>query len=119
MDLSEWAHQFLIRNAKLKGWIVNGSGPEYTVESKAKQTYTVVEHAKDAPEANVLITLNTKANVRWVAEHFDEIPESRIIFANPQADGYWTLNIRMMRLFGDVDRFKKKPETFSTEVPLL
>jgi hypothetical protein len=119
MDLAEWAHHFLIRNSKLKGWTVTGSGPTYTVEAKKTQRYAVSENLENAPQADVLITLNTKKNLGFAASHFDELPEMRILFANPTADAYWTLNIRMLRTFGDAKRFCKHPEAFTSEVPLV
>jgi hypothetical protein len=119
MDLFEWSHQFLVRNSKLKGWQVSGDGPRYVVEAKASQRYLVVEDLSTATDADVIITLNSKANVTWAASSFDKLPEVRIIFANPDADAYWTLNVRMLRMFGDVARFKKTPKMFSGEAPLL
>ena len=119
MDLNEWGHQFLIRNSKLKGWKVEGDGPAYDVTTKKTQRYLVSADAREHDGADVLITLNTEANLSWVASHFDELPESRIIFTNPQSDAYWTLNIKMLRSFGDAERFKKKPELFTSDVPVV
>ena len=119
MDLSEWAHQFLIRNAKLKGWSVTGEGPEYEVTTRTVQRYLTCEDVSEHNGADVIITLNTEANLAWASSHFDELPESRIIFANPREDAYWTLNIKMLRSFGDVERFKKKPKAFMSDVPIV
>jgi hypothetical protein len=119
MDLSEWAHQFLIRNAKLKGWKVSGEGPRYDVTTKTQQRYLVCEAIQEHEGADVIITLNTQTNLNWVASRFDDLPEARIIFTNPTTDSYWTLNITMLRKFGDVERFKKKPKVFMNDVAFV
>lgn len=119
MDLHEWAHQYLLRNAKLKGWSVKEDGRGYAVEAKSSRRYDVVGTLAERSEADVVITLNTKENVRWAAEHIDELGDLRVVFTNPAEDGFWTLNVRMMRSFGDIDRFRKKPESLSSEVPLV
>ena len=119
MDLFEWSHQFLVRNSKLKGWSVSGEGPRYDVTAKSSQRYLVVEDLSSANDADVIITPNSKANITWAAAHFDELGDVRIIFTNPNADAYWTLNVRMLRTFGDAARFKKTPKMFTGEVPLI
>lgn len=119
MDLSEWAHHYLIRNSKLKGWTISGDGPIYTVEAKKSQRYLVTEALADASDADVIITLNTRENIAWSAEHLESLGDTRIVFANPTQDSFWTLNARMIRMFGDSERYRKKPEAFSTEVALV
>ena len=119
MDLFEWSHQFLVRNSKLKGWSVSGEGPRYVVQARTSQRYFVVEELSTASDADVIITPNSKENLSWASTHFDDLGDIRIIFTNPHADTYWTLNVRMLRMFGDVARFKKTPKAFSSEVPLV
>lgn len=119
MDLDEWAHQFLVRNAKVKGWTFKRDGDGYRVTSTKAQRYGVSERLDDAGAADVIITLNSRENVRWAAEHLDELPEQRILFANPETNSFWTLNVRMLKAFGEPDRFRKKPETYSSEVAFV
>lgn len=119
MDLDEWAHQYLVRNAKLKGWTFERDGDGYIVEARTRQRYAVAERLEPIAGADVIITLNDRDNLRRASELLNELGETRVVFANPRADCFWTLNPRMLTRFGDPERFRKKPAAYSSEVPIL
>ncbi|MFT4309224.1 MAG: hypothetical protein ACMXYL_01935 [Candidatus Woesearchaeota archaeon] len=124
MELSEWATQYLKRNAKIKQWEIiscNNSDAmvktsratiEYRYANDLDNNMILGEHEK------VIITLNTKKNVMKAQDLFDSINDkTRILFVHIESDSYWILNPQFIRNYADPNSFKKNPQLYVGETP--
>jgi hypothetical protein len=114
MRLREWAGEYLRRNSKIKQWeIISMDDTRAVVRTpRAKIIYVFQESLTreylQSKDEMIIITLNTKSNVKQAQALFDEIDSNtRIIFANTDDDSFWILNPGFIRNYSTPDQFKK------------
>ena len=126
MDLKEWAKEYLQRNSKIKQWKIislddNGA---LVQTSRAKTFYEFQEDLSkgisSSKEERIIITLNTKKNIKEAQGFFDSLDnKTRILFANTDTDSFWILNPHFIRNYSSPEQFKKNPASFVGETTYM
>jgi len=139
MDINEWTHEYLKRNAKLRGWTIEESDVNKGIfkikNSNGESTYVVSSdlsllhgHIEKYNGENLIVVChNKKHNVISLKNDAQQFAEKantskvrlRLLFANTDTDQFWTANITMMHSQGTIEHLMKNINSYIGEVHLM
>lgn len=139
MDISEWTYEYLKRNSKLRGWVIEEKDIEngvFKIRNKnGELTYVVSgdlsvmhSHLEKFKGENIIVVCHNRTHnigtLKREAHSFAEKAGSastklRLMFANTDTDQFWTANITVMHKQGTLDHLVQNINSYVGEVPLM